>query len=220
MLNDSYKNIYAQYAVWLGTLGFSSSIVYNNKFRARDFFEWLENRGVYAVKLIDQKHVVNYYEYLQTRPIKYSRASAAFGGSGLSETYLNNNFIAIDKLFEFLHQIGTNAAPSPTNFRIKQDKNERIYKIEILTKDEIKTLQANIGNTYGNLSFTKRETRHEQLKLIFALHYGCGLRRSEGFKLTTPDIDFDKKTIFVRQGKNYKDRVVPMNVGVLKVVEN
>ena len=28
------------------------------------------------------------------------------------------------------------------------------------------------------------------------------------------DVDFDKKTVFVRQGKNYRDRIVPMSAGV------
>jgi len=50
--------------------------------------------------------------------------------------------------------------------------------------------------------------------LIFALYYGCGLRQSEGYNLQIQDVDFDKKTVFVRQGKNYKDRIVPMSAGV------
>ena len=58
------------------------------------------------------------------------------------------------------------------------------------------------------------------MRLVFALFYGCELRLSEGMKLTIQDVDFDKKTIFVRQGKYYKDRIVPMNMGVFKIVEN
>jgi len=58
------------------------------------------------------------------------------------------------------------------------------------------------------------------MRLVFALFYGCGLRMSEGLKLTIDDIDFDRKTVFVRQGKNYKDRIVPMSEGVFKIVES
>src|SRR5690606_9012427 len=118
-------------------------------------------------------------------------------------SHLNHNFLAIDKLLEFLHQMGMNTAPTPTNYRIKLDKEARIKNIHPLTQQEIKTLQANIINTYNNLNFIQQERKHEQLKLVFALYYGCGLRRAEGFKLTVNDIDFDKKTIFIKQGKGY-----------------
>jgi integrase/recombinase XerD len=128
--------------------------------------------------------------------------------------------MAIDKLLEFLHQMGMSAAPTPTNHRIKPDKEQRIKNIQPLTQQEIKTLQANIINTYSNLSFIQQERKHEQLKLIFALYYGCGLRRTEGFKLTVNDIDFDKKTIFIKQGKNYKDSIIPMNTSVCKALEH
>jgi len=53
-----------------------------------------------------------------------------------------------------------------------------------------------------------------ELKLVFALFYGCGLRRSEGDKLQIQNVDFEQKTIFIEQGKNYKDRIVPMSENV------
>ena len=40
------------------------------------------------------------------------------------------------------------------------------------------------------------------------------------WNLQIQDIDFDKKTIFVRQGKGSKDRIVPMSEGVYKEVQN
>ena len=43
---------------------------------------------------------------------------------------------------------------------------------------------------------------------------------SEGIKLTIKDIDFDRRIIFVHQGKNYKDRLVPMSDGVFRILEN
>ena len=44
--------------------------------------------------------------------------------------------------------------------------------------------------------------------------YGCGLRKSEAYNVQIKDVDFDKRTVFVRQGKNYKDRIIPMSAGV------
>ncbi|MFN9651329.1 MAG: tyrosine-type recombinase/integrase [Chitinophagales bacterium] len=111
-------------------------------------------------------------------------------------------------------------APIPQNYRIRQEKNERIYKIETLSKEEIELLKVNISNTYERMPFIEKEAKQEQLKLVFALFYGCGIRRTEGANLQIDDIDFEKKTIFIRQGKNYKDRIIPMSTGVYKALEN
>src|SRR5690606_10606112 len=69
------------------------------------------------------------------------------------------------------------------------------------------------------LPFLEREAKQQQLKLIFALCYGCGLRRMEALKLTAKDIDFDTKTLFVKQGKGYKDRIVPFNANVCNTLK-
>ncbi len=211
-MNESYKAIKKEYNYWLDTLGFSSSSVANYTTCVKDFFNWLQAQNI-TINLIQQKHLTRYFDYLQSRPNKRRKG-------GLSTSYLNDNFIAIDKLFEFLHQMGMTTAPVPTNYRITADKQARIHKIEPFTQAEIKQLIAQIPNAYLHFSFARREIKQEQLKLIFALYYACGLRRSEGYNLTVNDIDFDKKTIFVKQGKNYKDRIVPMNESIYKALEH
>jgi integrase/recombinase XerD len=143
MMNENFKTVCNEYAVWLNTLGFSGGLVYDYKFRVRDFFEWLQTKNINAVNLITQKHIENYFEHLQTRPNKRRKG-------GLSVAHLNHNFMAIDKLLEFLHQMNLQTAPIPTNFRIKPDKQERINNIQPFTKEEIKTLQANINNLTAN----------------------------------------------------------------------
>jgi integrase/recombinase XerD len=214
MLNENFNEIKNEYAVWLTTLGFAPNTVIDCKERTNDFFMWLQANNIYAIHLLTQKSITNFFTYLEQRPNKNKK------GFLLSVSYLNHHFFAIDKLLEFLHQMNFTTAPIPTNYRIKPDKQQRINNIQPFTKDEIKTLQANISNTYTALNFKHREDKQEQLKLIFALYYGCGLRRNEGYKLTVNDIDFDKKTLFVKQGKNYKDRIIPMNTSVCKALEH
>ena len=212
-MNTSFNEIQKEYTNWLDTLGFSTGLIYDYKFRVKDFFEWLYTQGISQITQLQQKHLEIYFDYLQTRPNKRK-------GAGLSVSHLNHNFSAIDKLMEFLHQMGMNTAPTPTNHRLKVDKEQRINNIKPFTQQEIKELRANIPNIYPNFTYTKREAKQEQLKLIFALYYACGLRRTEGYNLTVKDIDFDKRTIFVRQGKNYKDRIVPMNESVYKALQH
>jgi site-specific recombinase XerD len=45
-------------------------------------------------------------------------------------------------------------------------------------------------------------------RLALSLAYGCGFRVSELTALKIQDIDFSRKTVFIRQGKGQKDRVV------------
>ena len=214
MINGSYRKITAEYGIWLDTLGFSEGIVYEYPHRISDFFKWLQTQGIHQINRLNQKHIEKYFAYLQIRPNKRRK------GHLLSASSLNDNFIAVDKLLEFLHQQGATNTPIPTNHRITTDKEERIYKIEILTQAEIKTLYNCIENTYPNLDYIRREQNHYQLRLIFALYYGCGLRRSEGHRLTPADIDFEKRTVFVEKGKNYRDRVIPMGKNVYKELQD
>jgi len=215
-MNTSYKAITEEYGIWLDTLGFSDGMIYDYKFRLCDFFQWLENRQIQSIKQLTNRHITEYHTYLETRPNKKHK------GRLLSASHLNHNFMAIDKLLEFLHQYGMTSAPVPTNYRMKIDEQERINKIEVLTQEEIKILYNCIENTYTyqKLTFEQRQAKQYELRLIFALFYGCGLRLSEGYNLRIQDVDFDKKTIFVRQGKGYKDRIIPMSAGVYSELQD
>lgn len=213
-MNNSFREINRQYTAWLDTLGFSSGVVYDYNARVRDFLEWLELQSVSQINQLTQMHITSYFNHLETRSNKRKK------GALLSVSHLNHNFIAVDKLLEFLHGQGLQSAPVPTNYRMRVDKNERIRKLETLTQDQIKTLYNSIENTYLHLGFEQREAKHYQLKLIFTIYYACGLRLSEGLKLRLQDVDFERRTVFVEKGKNYKDRFIPMSEGVYKGLQD
>jgi len=213
-MNASYKAIIEKYGIWLDTLGYSDGLIYGNKRRLQEFFEWLENRQIQSIKQLTNRHITEYHAYLETRPNK------RFKGRLLCEMYLVHNFSAVDKLLEFLHQYGMANAPIPVKRPIKVDKTEQINKIQVFTQQEIKTLYNSIPNTYQSLDFEQRQNKQYELKLILALFYGCGLRQSEGYNLQVQDVDFDRKTVFVRQGKGYKDRIIPMNDNVCNTVKD
>lgn len=56
-----------------------------------------------------------------------------------------------------------------------------------------------VANLLGSCSDLKSKT-------VFNLIYSCGLRISEALNMRVSDIDFERKTVFVRCGKNKKDR--------------
>ncbi len=213
MINSHYSKIQEEYIKWLDTLGFSPATIYNCQCSTTYFFEWLQEQRILQITFLNGQHVSTYIDYLQKRPNK-RRAG------GLSVSHLNLNFMGIDLLLEFLHQMGMNNAPIPPRFKLRVNQEERISKIVPFTQEEIRILQAKIPDMYNHFSFMHRQAKQEELKLIFVLYYGCGLRRTEGYNLQLNDVDFDNKTIFIRQGKNYKDRIIPMNGGIYKALEH
>jgi len=212
-MNNSYISIITEYKTWLDTLGYSEGLIKDYPQRIADFFEWLNQRGVSHINELNDIHLKEYFSYLEERPSKLKSGA-------LSVHYLNKNFLAVDKLLEFLHGQGAKTLPTPTGYRILPNKQEDINKIEPLTQSEVKELYSNIENAFPHLNYTRREQNHYQLKLVFALYYGCGLRKSEGERLTIDDVDFERRTVFVRQGKNYKDRIVPMGTNVYKELQD
>ena len=100
------------------------------------------------------------------------------------------------------------------------DESQRIRRIEPFTVEEIKILQEAINHLYPHLDHEHRQLKQEQLKLVLYFFYACGLRLSEGYNLTPAEIDFNRKTIFIRQGKGYKDRIVPMSDNVYKALQH
>jgi len=213
-MNTNYSAILEEYINWLDTLGYSKSLLSTCRMRIYDFFRWLESKQINSINLLTNKHIDDFYSDLETRENKL------FKGKLLSVIHINMYFVAIDKLLVFLHQYGLATAPVPSNKRLKVDKNERVLPLDIFTQEEIKTLYNCIPNTYLCFSYEKRQAKQYELKLIFTLCYGCGLRCNEAYNLRIQDVDFEKKTVFVRQGKNYKDRIVPMNAGVYRDLQD
>jgi len=209
-LNNNYTTILSNYKTWLQTLGFSKSIVYNYPLQVSYFFYWLEQQSINHISGITQKHVYTYFTYLEQRPNQRHK------NKGLSVSHLNKIFDSVDKLCEFLHQIGLNTAPSPTKYRLLREDKE---SFTILTPKEIQELYKTVSLTFLDFSMSKREPRQAVLKLVLDLCYGCGLRRQEVTNLYLKDVDFDRKVLHVRQGKGYKDRYVPMSKTVCKSVE-
>ena len=68
----------------------------------------------------------------------------------------------------------------------------------VLSKSEIKILFSYLTNPTHNL--------------MLGLLYGSGLRLMECVRLRVQDIDFDYNQIMIRNGKGFKDRIVPLPV--------
>ena len=80
--------------------------------------------------------------------------------------------------------------------------------ITVLTETEIQHLYKATereSDYPGQAAFNARD------RALLTVFYGCGLRRNEGVHLSIDDINFDRRILHVRKGKNYKERFVPFS---------
>jgi integrase/recombinase XerD len=56
-------------------------------------------------------------------------------------------------------------------------------------------------------------------RAILTLFYACGLRRNEAYHVDLSDLNFDRRILHVRKGKNYKERLVPFNESASKYLQ-
>jgi site-specific recombinase XerD len=80
--------------------------------------------------------------------------------------------------------------------RLPQIKRQKDLPI-VLNKSEVRQLLA-----------SPKYLKH---RLILAMLYGCGLRSYELCNLLQSDIDFERKTVFVKKQKGKIDRYVPLS---------
>jgi len=59
--------------------------------------------------------------------------------------------------------------------------------------------------------------KEHTVPVLFRLIYSCGLRPQEARKLKRSDVDFDSKTIYISDSKRHKDRLIPVDPGILNI---
>ena len=201
--NESYKVLLSSFTEWLDILGYAETTLYYLPNHLKEFFYWLEQNNINTLEKIHIETIKNYYQDLQLRPNKTR-------GGSLSKAYLNKHQQALKKFKEYLQK------HNYKDFRVhlKTEKNNTQEKLHVLTQEEIKELFTTTNYSHHKTSFKLRD------KAILVILYSCGLRRNEAVHLDVSDIYFDKERVFVRKGKNYKQRFVPVNSYNLKVLED
>ena len=201
--NKSYIKLITSFTDWLDILGFSETTVYNFPTYLQEFFYWLELNNIKSIDLITKEIVKKYYKALSQRPNEKRNG-------GLSNNYLNVHQAALKKFRIYLQKHQAINIP----IHLKPERTNRLEIIDILTISEIKELFKAVANQNTYEYFKLRD------QAILVLLYSCGLRRSEAINLDLKDILFDKELIYVRKGKNYKERLIPINYYNLQILEN
>jgi len=196
--NYAYRELELDFKEWLALLGYAENTVYNMPLYMHEFFHWLEIEEVKKVEAITAEHVHDFLFQLKKRP------HARHGGK-ISNAHINKYHQGLILLSQFVRQ--TNRG----SFTVETQRLEQTRAIpDILTPAEVRELyKACDGSVLGLRD-----------KVMLGIFYGCGLRRNEGVHLDVSDIDFKSKLVYVRIGKNYKERYVPANEMILQHIKD
>jgi len=111
---------------------------------------------------------------------------------------------AIRGLAEYMQRLGFDAYVFPFRSTPYQEGN---YVPHIYSNKELANFLTEIDNY---VSPKTTPFRHIQFSLLFRLLYGTGMRISELLSLTKDDVDLKAGTVFIRQAKLGKERILPL----------
>jgi integrase/recombinase XerD len=203
LVNPSYKELITRFGEWLDILGYAQTTAYYLPIQLQEFFYYLEQNLIFKIEDISTKTVKEYYHILKQRTNE--RQDGA-----LSKSYLNKHQQALKKFNDYLKQHHGKGF----NIHLKNEKKPTEEKLNILTLEEITALFEACGYSHKSDKIRLRD------KAILVLLYSCGLRRNEAVNLLVSDIMFDKERVYVRKGKNYKERFVPVNRKNARILED
>ena len=187
------------FALWMETLSYTAKTVKLATWHVNEFFSFLERNNVNHLKDFKNVHRSQYFEYLQHRP-------NCMNGGSLSANAINNHVTALRRLGKYLQLTGK------ASFTIKPELLKVTETATFLSREEIRDLYkaaVNEDNVYNQRDVA-----------MLSLFYGCGIRASEGEALNVSDILFEKELVYVRKGKGYRERYVPLNKQVKTDLKN
>jgi integrase/recombinase XerD len=190
----AYRELELDFKEWLALLGYAETTVYAMPLYMHEFFYWLEREAIRQVAQITAAHVHAFILQLEDRP-------HAIHGGKLSPAHINKYHQGLILLSQFVRQTGKGSFTVETE-RLDQPRTMP----DVLTPAEIEALYQACDSSILGL----------RDKAMLGIFYGCGLRRNEGVHLDVSDIDFKGQLVYVRKGKNYKERYVPVSEVMLQ----
>ncbi len=188
--SKQFLHLTESFKIWAETLGYKPHTVSMYYRNTQEFLSFLESDNTNHLKDFKNQQINNYLEYLQHRPNCNKTGS-------LSPSYINKHITTLRLLSKYLQLTGK------ANIIIKPELLKTTETATYLSKVEIQDLYK-AAKDQDNLY-------HQRDTAMLSIYYGCGLRASEGAALNINDILFDKNLLYVRKGKGYRERYVPIS---------
>jgi integrase/recombinase XerD len=179
-----------QYNEAMRIRNYSEKTLHRRDSDIRRFIAWCDERALQHPNEITKPMLNAYQQYLY----HYRQVN----GEPLSVASRNHYIVSVKQWFKWLAQEDHLLMNPASELLIPQ---QRVTLPVVLTLDEIEALmqQPEITTPYGLRD-----------RAILELFYSTGLRRSELCNLKMQDLSLSRKTLYVREGKGGKDRLLPI----------
>lgn len=185
---SSYALLCNSFKQWLQTLGYAATTVYNLPRHVSEYLYWLEQQGNTTIAALTPASANAFITRLQLQ-------TGIRTGRGHSAGHINKYVQALALLGRYLRQTGQGGDGFSLQ-RLDDGKRLPVW----LTVGEVRQLYHVTGSTVLGI----------RDRAMLAVFYGCGLRLNEGASLAVTDIIADRRLLYVRKGKGYKERYVPL----------
>jgi integrase/recombinase XerD len=189
--DNDLRRLARQYFEWMAFTNYSELTIAGRQFYLDKFFAWCEDRDFKAPAEITRPVIERYQRHLFNHRQK--------SGLPLSARGQHSNLIPIRGYFKWLARrshILHNPAADIDLPRI----GHRLPRPALSIHEAEQILAVPDLATASGI----------RDRAILETFYSSGLRRAELMRLAIHDIDPDRGTLFVRQGKGRKDRVIPV----------
>lgn len=186
--SDEHRLLRQGFAEWLSALGYAPSSVINLPRHVAEFLQDQEARGKYSLAQLTATDATDFTQRQQTR-------TGIRTGQGFSSAHINKYIQALQLFSRYIRQTGK----SSVGFTLEQ--------LDAPAPMPVWLTRAEIHRLYG---VTGEDVLGLRDRAILSVFYGCGLRLQEGASLDMTDVLHDKRMLYVRRGKGYKERYVPI----------
>jgi site-specific recombinase XerD len=176
------------FAEWLAVLAYASTSVTAMPRHLAEFLHYQEAGGKYSLLQLTAGDATAFIEILQTK-------TGIRTGQGFSAAHINKYIQVLHLFSQYIRQTGKSGVGF-TLERLPEDGALPTW----LTRQEIRRLYAVTGDDVLGM----------RDRAMLSVFYGCGLRLQEGASLACSDVLHDRRMLYVRRGKGYKERYVPM----------
>jgi len=186
-MNVEFTRLTEGFKEWLSIVGYSNDTVASQPRVIEKYFAFMIENKIKIQDKITINDTRNWYESENKRKSKQT-------GELLKNSTLNGVIRSLKLFSQFLDETGQGTLTIDLPYEPKE-----IPEREILTQEEIRAIYNATDETILGL----------RDRAMLSVYYGCGLRSKEGQFLELSDIILDRKLIYVRKGKQYRERYVP-----------
>jgi len=188
---STLSDLAAEYLEWLADHGYSEWTVHHRQSYLKRFLAWCEERGIVGPGDLTRPLLERYQRWVAHREGK--------DGKPLSYHAQYQHIESLRALCRWLSK-QRYVLYNPAADLVLPRLGRRLPKA-VLTASEVEQL-LNVPDVATPLGVRDRA--------VLEVFYSTGIRRGEMVSVTIADVDFERGTLMIRQGKGKKDRLIPI----------